>query len=126
MEHPKSSTTASPHSHAARNKRPATFTIVAVGRLDPIKGFDQLLRDLAPLDLDFRLKIIGDGSQREMLSRLIDELKLGDKVELCGFREDIPEQLANADLVLISSQSEGGPVIALETLFYGNMLLSTR
>ncbi len=68
----------------ARNKRPAIFTMVAVGRLDPIKGFDQLLRDLAPLELDFRLKIIGDGSQREELCRLIAELGLSEKVELCG------------------------------------------
>ncbi|MCW8889092.1 MAG: glycosyltransferase [Sedimenticola sp.] len=109
----------------ARKKRPERFTIVAVGRLDPIKGFDLLLKDLAGLDNDFLLKIIGSGEQAPHLQALIATLGLSGRVELLGYRDDIPHQLSEADLVVVSSKSEGGPVIALEALFYGNMLIST-
>lgn len=115
----------SPISIAPRKLRPDKFTIAAVGRLDPIKGFDLLLRDLANLDVKFLLKIIGSGSQLQYLKGLIKSLGLSDRVELMGFREDIPQQLSEADMVIVSSKSEGGPVIALEALFYGNMLIST-
>ncbi len=108
-----------------RSGRPGRFTLVAVGRLDPIKGFDLLIRDLALLDIDFQLKIIGSGSEQGLLENLISTLGLERKVALMGYREDIPQQLSDADLVLISSHSEGCPVVALEALFYGNLLLST-
>lgn len=115
----------SPIALEPRHERPNRFTMVAVGRLDPIKGFDLLIRELAALDIDFRLKIIGSGSERQRLDELISSLGLQEKVELMGYREDIPQQLNQADLVLLSSHSEGCPVIALESLFYGNLLLST-
>ncbi len=108
-----------------RKKRPERFTIVAVGRLDPIKGFDLLLKDLTSLEDDFLLKIIGSGEQAPHLQALIVTLGLTGRVELLGYREDIPHQLSEADLVVVSSKSEGGPVIALEALFYGNMLIAT-
>jgi len=96
-----------------------------VGRLDPIKGFDLLLNDLANWDNDFCLKIIGSGPQEAELKKLIMTLGLSERVEMLGYREDIPQQLSKADVVLVSSLSEGGPVIALEALFYGNLLVST-
>jgi len=101
------------------------FRMVAVGRLDPIKGFDLLIEELAALEFDFHLKIIGSGPEQEHLSSLVDGLGLKENIELAGYREDIPRQLREADLVLISSHSEGCPVVAIETLFYGNLLLST-
>ncbi|WP_275099252.1 glycosyltransferase [Sedimenticola hydrogenitrophicus] len=108
-----------------RKCRPARFTLMAVGRLDPIKGFDLLLKDIARLEFDFLLKIIGSGAEKQHLMELVSTLGLAGRVELLGFREDIPQQLNEADLVVISSRSEGGPVVALETLFYGNLLIST-
>lgn len=115
----------SPVDIVPRELRPDRFTLIAVGRLDPIKGFDFLLRDLAGLDLDFVLKIVGSGPEEDNLKRLIRELGLQERVELLGYREDIPRLLNEADVVVISSHSEGGPVVALEALFYGNLLIST-
>ncbi len=114
-----------PVSFTHRKSRPERFTLIAVGRLDQIKGFDLLLKDLARLKFDFLLKIVGSGEERQSLAELISTLGLSDRVELMGFREDIPQQLNEADLVVISSHSEGGPVVSLEALFYGNLLIST-
>ena len=63
--------------------------IVAVGRLDPIKGFVVLIDALAELDRRgrrFRCQIIGDGPLRRELQGSIERRGLSAKVELVGAR----------------------------------------
>ena len=69
------------------------FSIVAVGRLDKIKGFDLLIHAASELKFDFELKIYGQGSERQNLQNLIDSLKLQDRVRLCGFCDDVAAAL---------------------------------
>ena len=54
-----------------KNKQ-EVFTITAIGRLDPIKGFDSLIKEVSKLDFDYRLNIIGDGKQKEDLEKLLN------------------------------------------------------
>lgn len=102
------------------------FTLLAVGRLDKIKGFDILIKEVATLDFPFKLNIVGDGEEKENLEKLIVELGLSEKVTLLGYREDIPFLIAAADLVVISSHSEGFGRVLVETLFYGDLIISTK
>ena len=102
------------------------FSIVAVGRLDKIKGFDLLIRAVSELKFDFELKIYGQGGERQNLQNLIDSLKLQDHVRLCGFCDDVAAALAAAHLHVISSRKEGFPVILIEGIFYSPVLISTR
>ena len=102
------------------------FSIVAVGRLDKIKGFDLLIRAASELKFDFELKIYGQGGERQNLQNLIDSLKLQDRVRLCGFCDDVAAVLAASHLHVISSRKEGFPVILIEGIFYSPVLISTR
>ncbi len=102
------------------------FSMVAVGRLDKIKGFDILINECAKLDFDFRLDIIGDGEERETLENLIKSLGLETKIKLVGFQTDIPQRMQNADMVVMSSHSEGFPVTMLEAIFYAKLFISTK
>nr|WP_314119996.1 glycosyltransferase [uncultured Campylobacter sp.] len=102
------------------------FNIVAVGRLDKIKGFDLLIRAASELKFDFELKIYGQGGERQNLQNLIDSLKLQDRVRLCGFCDDIAAALSASHLHVISSRKEGFPVILIEGIFYSPVLISTR
>ena len=102
------------------------FSIVAVGRLDKIKGFDLLIRAASELKFDFELKIYGQGGERQNLQNLIDSLKLQDRVRLCGFCDDVAAALAASHLHVISSRKEGFPVILIEGIFYSPVLISTR
>lgn len=102
------------------------FTLLAVGRLDKIKGFDILIKEMAALDFPFSLNIAGEGSEREHLETLIKELGLSEKVTLLGHREDISSLIATSDLVVISSHSEGFGRVLVETLFYGKLIASTK
>ena len=102
------------------------FNIVAVGRLDKIKGFDLLIRAASELKFDFELKIYGQGGERQNLQNLIDSLKLRDRVRLCGFCDDVAAALSASHLHVISSRKEGFPVILIEGIFYSPVLISTR
>ena len=106
-------------------EKDAVFTIIAVGRLDAIKGFDILIDQVAALPFDFRLKIIGEGPEKARLERQVRNLGLSEKVVLEGFRDDIPRLMRRAHLVVISSHQEGGPKVMIESLFYADMLIAT-
>ena len=108
---------------AAKNFK---FSIVAVGRLDKIKGFDLLIRAASELKFDFELKIYGQGGERQNLQNLIDSLNLQDRVRLCGFCDDVAAALSASHLHVISSRKEGFPVILIEGIFYSPVLISTR
>nr|WP_315047191.1 glycosyltransferase [uncultured Campylobacter sp.] len=102
------------------------FSIIAVGRLDKIKGFDLLIRAASELKFDFELKIYGQGDERQNLQNLIDSLNLRDRVRLCGFCDDVAAALSASHLHVISSRKEGFPVILIEGIFYSPVLISTR
>jgi glycosyltransferase involved in cell wall biosynthesis len=101
------------------------FTILAVGRLDRIKGFDVLIDQIAGLPFDFRLHIVGEGPEKTALERKIRANGLAEKVFLDGFHEDIPAMMKKAHLVVVSSHQEGGPKVMIEALFYADMLVAT-
>ena len=104
----------------------SVFRLVSVGRLDKIKGFDILIKEVAKLEFPFHINIVGEGEERKNLETLIMDLDLSEKVSLLGYREDIPSLIASADLVVVSSHSEGFGRVVVETLFYGKLIISTK
>jgi glycosyltransferase involved in cell wall biosynthesis len=101
------------------------FTILAVGRLDRIKGFDVLIDQVACLPFDFRLRIVGEGPERRRLEQRIEARGLAGKVSLEGFHDDIPCWMQRAHLVVVSSHQEGGPKVMIEALFHADLLIAT-
>jgi len=102
----------------------ASPTAIAVGRLVPAKGFDQLL--LAWQEVQGSLVIVGDGPQRPQLEALIAELGLGGRVFLAGYRRDVPALMASADLMVIASRNEGFPYVLVEGLHVRQVIVATR
>ena len=101
------------------------FRITAVGRLDAIKGFDVLIDQVGGLTFPFELHIVGEGPEQHTLEAHIREHNLENRVQLCGFCEDVPQRMRSSHLVVISSLSEGFPQVMVESLFYANALIST-
>jgi glycosyltransferase involved in cell wall biosynthesis len=110
---------------AVTRSRPERFTMVAVGRLERVKGFDLLIQAVAALPFDFSLKIVGAGDEEGPLAELIEKLRLTEKVSLCGFRDDVPQILSSSHLQVISSRSEGFSIAGLEGICYAPVVLST-
>jgi glycosyltransferase involved in cell wall biosynthesis len=112
-------------SHAGRPPAaPGTMPLgLALGRLHPNKGFDLLLEALAGTR-EVQLAIAGDGPLRGSLEELASDLGIADRVSFLGWRDDVPELLANADFlvcpslheplgnVVIEAWSAGLPVVA--------------
>lgn len=102
------------------------FTILAAGRLDKIKGFDILIKECSKLNFPFILEIVGEGEEKRNLEKEIVKFSLEDKVKLLGFRKDVPQLMNNADIVVMSSHTEGFSLVLVEALFYANLFVSTR
>lgn len=96
--------------------------LVSVARLNPIKDFPTLLHamTLACQALpSLRLAIVGDGSEKARLLNLIHDLRLEPHVALVGEQVDIAPWLAQSDIFVLSSVSEGLPVALLEAMAMG-------
>ena len=109
---------------AARLDQPV---IVAAGRLVRAKGFDQLVRAFAlvtPPHPEWRLRICGSGPQRAALAALIDELRLGERVQLAGRVRDMEAELEAASVFALSSRVEGLPLALLEAMAKGLAVVS--
>jgi glycosyltransferase involved in cell wall biosynthesis len=100
----------------ARHDR-ATPRLIAVGRLKAPKDFLTLVRALAALpEGSFEAVIVGDGPDRGAVEDEIRRLGLEGRVRLVGERSDVPSLLADSDLFVLSSRSEGLPVSVLEAM----------
>lgn len=102
------------------------FTITAIGRLDKIKGFDILIKEFSKLKNNAKLDIIGEGIEYNNLNNLIKELSLEKRVNLLGFKKNIPELISKSDLVVMSSLSEGFSIVMIESIFYAKVFISTK
>lgn len=96
--------------------------LITMSRLDYGKKIDDLLRIFASSDHEgWHLSILGDGEEYDNLNNLIKELKLEKKVTLVGYvpKEKIPPYLSNASIFLMTSLTEGLPMVLLEAMSYG-------
>lgn len=72
------------------------------------KDQDTLIKAFTHLDKDkYELWLVGDGERRPVLENLVKELGLNDNVKLLGVRNDIPNVLQTADIIVMSSHFEG-------------------
>jgi glycosyltransferase involved in cell wall biosynthesis len=108
--------------------------LLSVGRLDPQKGYETLLRATA-LALqkmpDLRLWIVGDTqlggeTYRARLLALADELSLGERVQFLGVRRDVPALLAHAYALVMASRWEGFGLVFLEAMAAARPIIATR
>lgn len=104
--------------------------ILMLSRLQELKGIQNVIRAISKIDLDeWKLKIVGDGPYKENLQKLVQELKLEDKVEFLGWVENQSIEhltlLSEAYLYISASYFENCPVSVLEAGCSGaNLLLS--
>jgi glycosyltransferase involved in cell wall biosynthesis len=105
------------------------FVIGAVGRLDPEKRFDILLRAVARLkiaDADIAIVVVGDGSERARLRKLADQLGVGPRFHMLGFRTDVVELHHAFDVFVQSSIREGTPNAVLEAMALETPVVATQ
>jgi colanic acid/amylovoran biosynthesis glycosyltransferase len=97
------------------------FSMLSVGRLHRVKDHAFLVHACAQLHahgLRFECAIAGDGPERESLEKLIRKNGLENEVTLLGHvpREQMDVLYARADLVVLTSRSEGLPLVLMEAM----------
>lgn len=97
------------------------FHIVTVGRLHAIKNHGFLLlacHALKSSGMGVRCTIAGEGEEKSVLEQLVTRLGLQAEVTLAGHipRPDLPSLYATADVVVLTSHSEGIPLTLMEAM----------
>ena len=101
--------------------------IISVGRLEPQKAHSDLLRAFAMFHRTHggSLTILGEGTLREELTALVEDLRLGDSVKMPGHTSPPYWYVAQSDLFVLSSIAEGHPLVLVESLACGTPVVST-
>jgi glycosyltransferase involved in cell wall biosynthesis len=109
------------------------LTLLAVGRLVPKKGFDVLVDAATQLRRPFRLRIVGDGPERDRLSAQIGAAGLVERVTLEAplTHVELPAAYRAAHVVVVpsvrdaSGDRDGLPNVVLEALASGRAVVAS-
>ena len=112
-----------------REIRSTHFALLSVGRLHAVKDHAFLVRACAQLQeygVSFECSIAGDGPERRRLESLIRKRGLGEKVILLGHvaRRQMDSLYDRADVVVLTSRSEGIPLVLMEAMARGKIVLA--
>lgn len=102
-----------------------TQLIISVARLAPQKSLDVLLESIALLRADAVLAVLGEGPLRADLEHKARALGLGSRVRFLGFRPDVADHIAAADVFALSSVWEGVPLAGQEAVLLGTPVVGT-
>jgi glycosyltransferase involved in cell wall biosynthesis len=101
--------------------------VLAAGRLSPQKGYDMLIPAWAQVVAahpEWRLRICGEGKERELLAGLIEDHGVADSVSLEGPSRDLGADMERASMFVLSSRHEGLPLVLLEAMSKGMAVVS--
>ena len=91
--------------------------IAMIARFDKQKDHETLIE--AFKDLDAELVLVGDGVNLKPIRQKVEQLGIGRKVSFLGFRQDIPEILAEVQIFALISNWEGLPCTIIEAMRAG-------
>ncbi|OSY88151.1 hypothetical protein WH52_09040 [Tenacibaculum holothuriorum] len=96
--------------------------IIQVGRLQPEKNHlfsIEIAKELRESNVDFRMFFLGVGLLESKLKEKVKEYGLEKIVSFLGIREDVPQFMGGADIMLLPSFYEGFPVVLVESQAVG-------
>lgn len=104
------------------------YVVLMVGIMRGVKRHEVALRafrELATAHPEAELLLAGEGPMLPDMQRLASELGIADKVRFLGHREDVPDLMTAADLLLLTSRSEGVPQAVAQALGLGLPVVAT-
>ncbi len=119
--------------HQAWEKRDDTIIIGTVGRLAEVKNqtalvaaFVQLITNQPELKKNVRLMLVGEGSLRPAIEKMIKVAGVTELVCLTGARDDVPELMRAMDIFVLPSLQEGISNTILEAMASGLPVIAIR
>ena len=103
--------------------------ILSVGRLTYQKAMEVLVKATDHLIKyginDFKILIVGEGEQRRMLEKMIEELGIQKYIKLVGIRSDVMGLMKEADLFVMPSRYEGLSIAMIEAMACGLPIIAS-
>jgi glycosyltransferase involved in cell wall biosynthesis len=104
---------------------PIIHQIVMVASMSTPKDQPTLIRAFKLLPEDYHLILVGDGPCRKACETLAQSLHIAHRVTFTGVRTDVPELLAKAEVVVLSSHYEGMPLACIEAMAAGKPVIAS-
>lgn len=97
----------------------STLVFIAVGRLEEQKGYKFLLesiKEIVTVKENILIFILGDGSQKDELVRMAEELKISQDIRWLGNKNNVKDYFQVSDIYVLPSLWEGLPIALLEAM----------
>lgn len=97
-------------------------TVLAVGRLTHVKGYDLLITAWARVAQqvpDWKIVIVGSGEDEQMLKQMAIDYKVDQSIDFVGQQKNMDQFYRQASFFCMSSRFEGLPMVLLEAQSYG-------
>ena len=115
-------------SPVARRNTTREFRVCFAGRLTAVKRADIFLESARLLIKsgadNMHFYILGEGPELDSCREFIQRHSLSDRIHLLGFQQDLYPLLATMDVLIISSDHEGLPIILLEGMVLGVVIVA--
>ncbi|HEV2754879.1 MAG TPA: glycosyltransferase [Actinomycetota bacterium] len=99
--------------------------VVTASRLAPQKALHVMFDALAQVDMPFTLAVLGTGPLEGDLREAAERAGVAARVRWLGFRADVADYIAAADVFCLSSVWEGVPLAAQEAVLLGVPIVAT-
>jgi glycosyltransferase involved in cell wall biosynthesis len=106
-------------------RRPAVLSVAGMYERKGIRDLIDaaaLLRARVP---DAVVYLVGDGPDRQVFEAYAKERGVADRVEFLGFRADVLELMRAADVFVLASHAEAGPLVVVEARSVGTPVVAT-
>ncbi|WP_442596723.1 glycosyltransferase [Neobacillus sp. D3-1R] len=100
------------------------INLIAVGRIEQVKNYREMVDIVSMLPEKFHLNILGDGRERETLQEYINQKGLYNRVTIHGFIDNPYKYMKNSLVLLITSKRESFPNVVLESNACGTYVVS--
>jgi len=107
-----------------QTKKEPVKRLVIIARLSEEKGYLRLLEMIKDLPPNYHLTIGGDGPLKEDIEQKIIQLNIGNRVKMVGQVSDVATLIAQHDLFVLTSFTEGFPNVVIESLSVGTPVVA--
>jgi len=98
------------------------YDLIFIGTLNSDKRPDVFVKVVAAIKKklpNIRCVILGEGALENQILKQIKSLSLENNIEFLGYRKNVDEYISKSKLLVMTSQTEGMPMVVLEAMSFG-------
>ena len=100
------------------------INLIAVGRIEEVKNYIEMIDIVNMLPSKFHLNILGEGTEKKKIEEYISNKSMNNKVSLFGYADNPYKYMKNSSVLLLTSHRESYPNVVLEANACGTFVVS--